>query len=43
MLHPRFNDKQTLVDGASNTELEEVVKNIDSYEDAVSFNGVKYL
>lgn len=43
MIHPCFNDKQTLVDGASNTELEEVVKNIDSYEDAVSFNGVKYL
>lgn len=45
MIHPSFNDKQILVDRTNDMllELEEVIKDIDSYEDAVSFKGVKYL
>jgi len=42
MIHPRLNDKQVLVDGTNGKSLEEVIKGIDSYEDAISFSGIKY-
>ncbi|MCL0035143.1 ChbG/HpnK family deacetylase [Thermodesulfovibrionales bacterium] len=42
MIHPKFNEKQILVDSPSDIPLQEAIKQIDSYEQAVSFSGVKY-
>ena len=43
MIHPIFSDKQLLIDATNNKPLEEVIKVIDSYKNAVSFSGAKYL
>jgi predicted glycoside hydrolase/deacetylase ChbG (UPF0249 family) len=43
MIHPKFNDKQVLIDDLSGKALEALIKKVDSYKDAVSFKGIKYL
>jgi predicted glycoside hydrolase/deacetylase ChbG (UPF0249 family) len=42
MIHPKFNDEQILVDYPGNMPLKDAIKQIDSYEEAVSFSGAKY-
>ncbi len=42
MIHPKLGDKELLIDGTNKKPLEEVIKAIDSFEDAISFSGAKY-
>ena len=42
MIHPIFDENNILVDGGNDRNLVEVIKEVDSYKDAVSFKGAKY-